>query len=266
MRFEWLLVDDGSVDTTEETVSRWISEAPFQLRYVRQENAGKHVAHNRGAQDAAGRLFICVDSDDWLEPLAVETIISDAEALGPEESLIYPKMFSSQADSGKWFPAEVDKIELADMRMKYRLVLETAIVFNTKVLRRHPFPVVEGERYMPEGAAYYDFRNPELFLVRNAAFYRCEYLDEGLTRNIWKNWLDNPIGTRTALVKRFGAANRYSGLHALREKLSVIAAIESLNMACGSDLCEGIESLAILPVICLPIAAWLRKKRFGGKP
>lgn len=261
MRFEWLVVDDGSTDDTGEAVLGWAKDTPFAVRYIKQENGGKHVAHNRGAVEAAGRYFMCVDSDDWLEANAVETILRDATALDTEEGLLYPKLFAAQTALDTWFPAGTEKIELADMRMKYGLVIETAIVFNTEVLRRHPFPVVEGERFMPEGSAYYDFVAPEMFLVRGEPFYRCEYLDGGLTKNIWKNWLDNPVGTRIALNARYRAAVRYPGLRGLREKVAALSGIESLNMAIGESPLYGCPKTSLC-LLLLPLALRLKQQRY----
>lgn len=263
MNFEWLVVDDGSTDNTCELLEALVSKAPFTLRYLRQDNCGKHVAHNRGALEAAGQYFMCVDSDDWLEPNAVETIRRDVTALGTEEGLLYPKLFATQTALGTWFPAGTDKIELADMRMKYGLVIETAIVFRTEVLRRHPFPFVEGESFMPEGSAYYDFVVPEVFLVKDEPFYRCEYLNDGLTKNIWENWLNNPSGTRLALAARYEAAKRYTGVRGIRERAAAICGIESLNIACGSPALYGVEGCSLFAFALLPISSVLHKKRFG---
>lgn len=263
-RFEWLVVDDGSTDGTEAQVLQWVDEASFLIRYIKQVNGGKHVAHNRGALEAAGRYFMCVDSDDWLEPNAVEVILRDATALDTEEGLLYPRLFAKQTALDSWFPDGTKKIELTDMRMKYGLVVETAIVFNTEVLRRHPFPVVESERFMPEGSAYYRFVDPELFLVKDETFYRCEYLQEGLTKNIWKNWLNNPVGTRLALNARYKAACRYSGVRSLREKVSALSGIESLNMACGDSIFSDLEGCGLLAILVFPVSLIMRKKRFGG--
>ncbi|MFQ6859147.1 MAG: glycosyltransferase family A protein [Collinsella sp.] len=261
MRFEWLVVDDGSTDGTEDIVFAWMECSPFVVRYYKQENSGKHVAHNLGTVESNGCYFICVDSDDWLEPNAVETILSDVMALDEEEGLVYPKLFEQQAALDTWFPKGTEKIELADMRMKYGLTIETAIVFNTEVLRRHLFPAIQGERFMSEGSSYYDFVAPERFLVRDEPFYRCEYLEEGLTKNIWKNWLNNPIGTRMALTKRYEAAGRYSGVKALKERLSAIAGIESLNMARGERIFKACPA-TILRFPAIAIAKYMRAKRY----
>lgn len=246
-RFEWLIVDDGSTDDTENMVVSWLDTSPFPIRYIKQPNSGKHVAHNLGAVEASGDYFICVDSDDWLEPNAVETILHDITALDT------------------WFPDGADKIELADMRMKYGLVIETAIVFNADVLRRHPFPVVQGERFIPEGSAYYDFVAPELFCVHNEPFYRCEYLEEGLTKNIWKNWLGSPVGTRMALVKRHESARRYSSVRALRERISALVGIESLNKAVAEPAFSGIDSNRVLALLVFPLSVLVERRRFGRK-
>lgn len=64
--FEWLVVDDGSTDYTEELIDTFRKEGIIEVRYIKQTNGGKHRAVNRGAREAQGSLFFIVDSDDYL--------------------------------------------------------------------------------------------------------------------------------------------------------------------------------------------------------
>jgi glycosyltransferase involved in cell wall biosynthesis len=67
-----LVIDDGSTDSTPDVVR----SAGSRVRYVRQDNAGKSVALNRGlAETDAEFVFIC-DDDDRLRPGAVELLFN----------------------------------------------------------------------------------------------------------------------------------------------------------------------------------------------
>ena len=73
--FEWLIVDDGSTDHTEEVVAAWQRENnDFPIRYYKKENGGKCRAINYGVDRAEGELFFNVDSDDYLLDDALEKV------------------------------------------------------------------------------------------------------------------------------------------------------------------------------------------------
>jgi len=56
--FEWLVIDDGSSDNTEELVRSWMNDGnDFPIRYYKQPNGGKCRAINRGLDLAEGELF-----------------------------------------------------------------------------------------------------------------------------------------------------------------------------------------------------------------
>ena len=82
--FEWLVVDDGSADNTQELFAAWQQEEnPFPIRYYKQENGGKCRAINRGLEMAEGELFFTVDSDDYLTDDALEKVVAwEAELPG----------------------------------------------------------------------------------------------------------------------------------------------------------------------------------------
>lgn len=71
--FEWIVINDGSTDGTEELLEKWSGEDNrFDFSYLTVENGGKPRAINRGVTMARGKYFFLVDSDDYLTPDAVE--------------------------------------------------------------------------------------------------------------------------------------------------------------------------------------------------
>ena len=73
--FEWVVVDDGSTDKTEQAVRQWEKDGSIRVRCIRKENGGKHTALNMGISQIDSELTFIVDSDDWLPENAVEIIL-----------------------------------------------------------------------------------------------------------------------------------------------------------------------------------------------
>ena len=45
--FEWIVVNDGSEDSTSDLIKTYIKDSPFLIRFFEQKNGGKHRAYNR---------------------------------------------------------------------------------------------------------------------------------------------------------------------------------------------------------------------------
>lgn len=73
-KFEWIVMDDGSIDNTEKLIDSFIEKTTFPIRYYKQENSGKHIAQNKAVDLAYGELFVPLDSDDMIVPDALETL------------------------------------------------------------------------------------------------------------------------------------------------------------------------------------------------
>jgi glycosyltransferase involved in cell wall biosynthesis len=70
--FEVLIIDDGSVDGTDQLIKQLKEKYTFPIHYYWQTNQGKHVAHNTALKFANGEFIVTLDSDDLLEPKALE--------------------------------------------------------------------------------------------------------------------------------------------------------------------------------------------------
>lgn len=73
--FEVVIVDDGSTDDTRQSVSEAFAAEP-RVRYFFKENEGRSMARNRGIAESQGEWLVFLDSDDLLEPDALEVFIA----------------------------------------------------------------------------------------------------------------------------------------------------------------------------------------------
>ena len=74
---EIIIVNDGSTkDNTLEIAQRWEEEFPTICKCVNKENGGHGSAVNAGLAIASGKYFKVVDSDDWLDPIALLEIMN----------------------------------------------------------------------------------------------------------------------------------------------------------------------------------------------
>ena len=76
---EILIVDDGSTkDNTYEIAKKYEEKYPTIIRAITQENKGHGGAVNTGIANATGEYIKVLDSDDWLEENAVQTLCEEA--------------------------------------------------------------------------------------------------------------------------------------------------------------------------------------------
>lgn len=198
--FEWVVVDDGSVDDTEEKFEAFLMEEnDFPIRYIKTPNGGKHRAINCGVKEAKGLLFYIVDSDDYITDDALESIDRIERSI-PENmksgfaGVCGQKGYSKTEAIGKSNDADIiDATSL--QRGDLGITGDKAEVFYTSVLRAYPFPEFEGETFVTECVVWDKIAYNGLKLrFFNEIIMICNYLPDGLTAQGESLLLRNPKG------------------------------------------------------------------------
>ncbi|SFI93743.1 Glycosyltransferase involved in cell wall bisynthesis [Kaistella treverensis] len=189
--FDWLIVDDGSTDNTEELVTHFIERADFPIRYMKQKNQGKHIAINCAMNNAAGKYFITIDSDDFLANNCLEicqllSIETETEKSGGFTFIHAPEEMFSEGntdDIKKWTQYNTYQWDFAG---------EMVYVFKLEVIKKYPFPVFENENFCQESVQIIPIIRNYKILFTNHTLAFGNYLEDGLSQNLYARLLENP--------------------------------------------------------------------------
>lgn len=196
--FEWLVVDDGSSDNTSDLFLNWQMEESFPVRYIKKENGGKHRAINLGLDEAKGKLFFIVDSDDYLAEDAIKCIKKQYEIIKNDKcfaGLCGMRAYPDGRRIGGEVPFETLDCISFDYWFKHNITGDSAEVFKTDIFRQFPFPEIDGEKFCPEAVVWYRIARAG-YKIRyfNKKIYFCDYLPDGLTAKITKLRINSPLG------------------------------------------------------------------------
>lgn len=195
----WLIVDDGSTDNTEELIQQFISEKLIEINYYKQKNGGKQRAMNVGFVKCKTDLFMCVDSDDYLNKDAIKNIASkwEAEYRGREEiaGIISVKGKNDHEPLNTFLP-DIKETKQMWVYTKYRFKGDLDLVYRTDVINKYSFHVFDDEKFIGETYVFNKIDEKYNLLVLNTITSICEYLQDGYTKNVRKLLKNNPKGYR----------------------------------------------------------------------
>ena len=200
--FEWLIVDDGSTDNTEEIIRKWQQEEnDFPIRYYKKENGGKCRAINYGVDYAQGLLFFNVDSDDYLTDDALEKIANWEENLPKNGKYcgVVGNLGTSETETpnAPW-PEPYRDATLLERYSEYcehPIDGERAWVFYTEIQKKYKYPEFEGENFITPAVTWNRMAH-DGYLVRiyDDIIWVYEYQPDGLTASGNKRFINRPQG------------------------------------------------------------------------
>lgn len=231
MRFEWVVVDDGSTDGTAELLEKLKDKAPFPVRVVTKTNGGKPAAINDGLKVARGEFFFMLDSDDYLAPDAVEKLFCWCEEIEEDGRFVGVGAAKAYPDGSyiKGVPPKVGDKGYVDAtnleRGLYDLDADMCEAYKTDIFKTFPFFTWEGERFVPEQIVLNEMALAGYRLRwRSDVIYYCEYLEGGLTKDSRLLVKHNPMG----YAMMYGHMTKYG--HGLRRSFKYAMNMVALSV------------------------------------
>lgn len=197
--FEWVVVDDGSTDNTEDLFKKILKDKnDFEIFYYKIENGGKHRAINYALDKVKGKFFFIVDSDDKLPKKSIEIIFKWFKTIEGKNNYAgiggLRRYENTEKIIGKTFKEEfIDCTSLE--RNKFNILGDKAEVFYTEVLKKYKFPTFENEKFLSEAVVWNKIAREGLKIRWfNEVTYEGNYLEDGLTKNLENHYKKSPKG------------------------------------------------------------------------
>lgn len=175
---EILIINDGSADNTGEVADRFAAEYPDKIRAIHKENGGHGSGVNCGIENARGKYYKVVDSDDRLDTDELCRLLSrirENESAGDEIDMYVCNYVYVRVDTGDRRPMSYKNIFPNETPCTWedtkpfgpsKYLMMHSVVYRTGLLRDHgielprhtfyvdnlfmyePFPYVKSIYYM----------------------------------------------------------------------------------------------------------------------
>lgn len=173
---ELVVINDGSTDDTAEIVARYVKANPGLVRCVSKPNGHYGSAVNRGLLEATGTFVKLVDSDDWVYPDALDTLIRFLASHPTLDMVLTDYVRVCEGESQKVCATETlpvgEVLSFADVELRpcimhtqtfrrqllldEKLHLDEGILFTDDEWSLFPMPAVKAIAYV--NAAVYGYR------------------------------------------------------------------------------------------------------------
>ena len=195
--FIWLIIDDGSTDSTQEIVAKWQqADNPFEIRYVYKANGGLHTGYNAAIERLDTELAVCIDSDDYLTDTAIERILQfwDEQGNNSVAGIVALDGLEDGTMIGDPLPAcrQINLIDLLLGKYKIKNGDRKLIIRSSLYQEVAPQKTFPGEKNFNPHYMHLQISKNHDFLVLNEVLCIVEYQPNGMTNSIIKQYYNSP--------------------------------------------------------------------------
>lgn len=195
--FIWMIIDDGSTDSTRQLAEQWIAEKKIEIRYIYKENGGLFTGYNTAFLNIDTELNVCIDSDDFMPDDAVEVITRTWREQGSDRfcGIIGLDFYlESNTPIGGYFPDDLKECYYLDLYTKKIHIGDTKQVMRTDLMRAvAPQVGFEGEKNFNPVYMLLQVCDDRPMIVLNRNLCTVEYQEgDSMSKAIFKQYFNSP--------------------------------------------------------------------------
>ena len=158
---EIIIIDDASSDSTPDILREYQSKDKRVHVYTHEQNKGVSAARNRGLYEASGEYVMFVDSDDWVDPYYLESLMSRVETGLP--GLVIGGFYSDKVDGvynsfeTLGFFCQNEFHRMIPEKLMHSCGYPWGKVFDLAVIREHGLKFEEGVHYAEDLIFLYNY-------------------------------------------------------------------------------------------------------------
>lgn len=182
-RYKIIIVNDGSTDNTEDICIKYRDSYPKKITYIYQKNRGLGNARNTGIENVNTEYMAFLDSDDWLMPNFVDTVLRNCDKNQAEIILTLPVIYHEGSKVvrdwydkelfEKIFPKDGGIINPINRTECYQLEVNACRkILKTEFVKRICFRFPEGIKWEDIFPHFYLLSNTKLCMgLKSVGFY-----------------------------------------------------------------------------------------------
>ncbi len=156
--FEWLVINDGSTDHTDEVMAGYIAEGILNIHYINQENRHKFLTTFHAVEKSKGKYFAILDSDDALTYDALEVLSKTFEASDDKINFVIGySSYNNEELLGSIFPKSPLLCSGFQLRYQYQVKGDKWGLARTESYKKIPLDLSKfySKGFVPEGVYLY---------------------------------------------------------------------------------------------------------------